>query len=234
MPRPTLLLVHGVWHGSWCWEALTPVLRADGWTTRTVDLPSAGERAGVQDDARVVLEELAGIDGPVAVVAHSYGGVPVTQAVAEASGVSHVVYLAAYQLDIGESLLGYHGAPAPSEPDGFQAVPGRPVPLFYADVPTADAEAAAARLVPQSTRSFSDTLTSAGWHTVPSAYVVCEQDEALPPRIQEELAARSGAVHRIASGHSPFLSMPRELARLLSGIVSEPASGPRSPRPAAP
>ncbi|MEV7690325.1 alpha/beta fold hydrolase [Streptomyces bungoensis] len=217
--RPTLLLVHGAWHGSWCWERLTPVLDADGWTTRTVDLPSAGSEAGVRDDARVVLEALARTAGPVVVVAHSYGGVPATQAVAEAANVSHVVYLAAYQLDVGESLLSHHGAPAPADPGGFQAVPDHPVPLFYADAPAADAQAAAARLVPQSTKSFSDTLTAAGWHTVPSTYVVCEQDQALPPGDQERLAVRSGSVHRIASGHSPFLSMPEEFAGLLAKIA---------------
>lgn len=227
--RPTLLLVHGAWHGSWCWERVTPVLDADGWTTRTVDLPSAGSPAGVRDDARAVLDALAGIDGPVVVVAHSYGGVPATQAVAEAAGVSHIVYLAAYQLDVGESLLGHHGAPAPADPGGFQAVPDHPVPLFYADAPAADAEAAAGRLVPQSTRSFSETLTAAGWHTVPSTYVVCEQDRALPPADQEQLATRSGSVHRIASGHSPFLSMPGELAGLLAKIASGTA-GRAAPR----
>ncbi|QOV47814.1 alpha/beta hydrolase [Streptomyces chromofuscus] len=223
MSRPTLLLVHGAWHGSWCWEPLTAVLHADGWEVRTVDLPSAGREAGVQDDARVVLQEVARIDGPVVVVAHSYGGVPVTQAVAEAPNVVHIVYLAAYQLEVGENLLGRHGAPTPSNPDGFQAVPDQPVPLFYADAPTADAEAAAARLVPQSTRSFSETVTAAAWHTIPSTYVVCEQDQALPPQLQEELATRAGTVHRMASSHSPFLSMPGRFAALLTKIASEPA-----------
>ncbi|MFI1564417.1 alpha/beta fold hydrolase [Streptomyces sp. NPDC020490] len=213
--------MHGAWHGSWCWEGLTSLLLADGWETRTVDLPSAGGEAGVQDDAQVLLRELARIDGPVVVVAHSYGGVPVTQAVAEAENVTHTVYLAAYQLEVGESLLGRHGAPVPSDPDGFQAVPDQPVPLFYADAPAADAEAAAARLVPQSMRSFADTVTAAGWHTIPSTYIVCEQDQALPPRIQEELATRAGAVHRMASGHSPFLSMPGRFAELLTKIASE-------------
>nr|WP_258314423.1 alpha/beta fold hydrolase [Streptomyces sp. Act143] len=212
--------MHGAWHGSWCWQKLTPLLHADGWATRTVDLPSAGSGAGVRDDARVVLQALARIDGPVVVVAHSYGGAPATQAVAEAANVSHLVYLAAYQLDIGESLFSHHGAPLPADPGGFQAVPDHPVPLFYADAPAADAEAAAGRLVPQSTRSFGDTLTAAGWHTVPSTYVVCEQDQALSPDNQEQLALRSGAVHRIASGHSPFLSMPGDFAALLAKIAS--------------
>jgi pimeloyl-ACP methyl ester carboxylesterase len=217
--RPTLLLVHGAWHGSWCWDSLRAVLDGDGWTTRTVDLPSAGQQAGVRDDARAVLDELERIDGPVVVVAHSYGGIPVSEAVAEADSVPHLVYLAAYQLDVGESLLGHHGAPVPPEPHGFQAVPDHPVPMFYGDVPEPEAEEAARRLVPQSTKSFSDTLTQAGWHTIPSTYVVCENDQALAPQNQEALAARAGAVHRIASHHSPFLSMPEELAALLAKIA---------------
>ncbi|WP_171116866.1 MULTISPECIES: alpha/beta fold hydrolase [Streptomyces] len=225
VPRPTLLLVHGAWHGSWCWSSLTKVLDARGWRTRTVDLPSAGHDAGLQDDARAVLDELRRIDGPAVVVAHSYGGIPVTQAVAQAGNVAHVVYVAAYQLDAGESLLGFHGAPVPSEPHGFQAVRDNPVALFYGDVPGPEAEAAAARLVPQSTRSFSDSLTQAGWRAVPSTYVICEHDRALPPRHQEELAARSGAVHRIASGHSPFLSMPAQLAALITEIADAPDDG---------
>ncbi|MFJ4692310.1 alpha/beta fold hydrolase [Streptomyces sp. NPDC088766] len=217
--RPTLLLVHGAWHGSWCWDALRAELGAGGWTTRVVDLPSAGQEAGVQDDARAVLAELERIGGPAVVVAHSYGGIPVTQAVAEAGDVAHVVYLAAYQLDVGESLLGHHGAPVPPEPHGFQAVPDNPVPVFYGDVPGAEADRAARRLVPQSTKSFVEPLTRAGWHTVPSTYVVCEHDRALPPENQETLAARSGAVHRLACHHSPFLSMPGELAALLAEIA---------------
>ncbi|MEV7990463.1 alpha/beta hydrolase [Streptomyces sp. NPDC086077] len=219
VPRPTLLLVHGAWHGSWCWSPLTAVLNARGRRTRTVDLPSAGREAGVQDDARVVLDALRRIDGPAVVVAHSYGGIPATQAAAQAANVERIVYLAAYQLDAGESLLGFHGAPVPPAPRGFQPVPDNPAAMFYGDVPEAEAAEAVARLVPQSTRSFSDSLTQAAWHTVPSTYVVCEYDQALPPGHQEALAARSEAVHRIGSGHSPFLSMPAQLGALLTEIA---------------
>ncbi|MEO3784153.1 alpha/beta fold hydrolase [Actinocorallia sp. B10E7] len=214
-----MLLVHGAWHGSWCWDRLRPALGADGWSTRTVDLPSAGGDAGVHEDAQAVLGELDRIDGPVVIVAHSYGGIPVTQAAAKAAGVSRIVYLAAYQLDAGESLLGFHGAPVPDEPAGLRPVPDDPLPMFYGDVPDAEARDAALRLVPQSTRSFAEPLTEAAWRTVPSAYIVCEHDRALPPRDQEALAARSEEAHRLASGHSPFLSMPQELASLLAKIA---------------
>ncbi|MCD0484079.1 alpha/beta fold hydrolase [Streptacidiphilus sp. ASG 303] len=223
-PRPTLLLVHGAWHGSWCWDRVRPLLEDDGWATRTVDLPSAGgPDAGLHDDSRAVLAEMERIDGPVVVVAHSYGGAPVSQALASAPGVAHAVYVAAFQLDAGESLLGQYGAPLPEEPHGVQPVPDDPVHLFYGGVPAAEAEEAARRLVPQSTRSFAETLTGAGWHTVPSTYVVCEQDRALPLQNQEAMAARAGAVHRLASHHSPFLSAPGEFAALLAKIALEAA-----------
>lgn len=216
---PTMLLVHGAWHGSWCWAGLRSALGAAGRSTRTVDLPSAGRDAGVHEDVHAVLDELGRIDGPVVVVAHSYGGVPVTQAVAETGGVSRIVYLAAYQLDAGESLLGFHGAPIPDDPAGLQPVPDDPHSMFYGDVPDTEAQEASRRLVPQSTRSFAEPLTKAAWHTVPSAYIVCEHDQALPPQNQETLATRSGEVHRLASGHSPFLSMPQELAALVTKIA---------------
>ncbi|WP_189186372.1 alpha/beta hydrolase [Streptomyces albiflavescens] len=211
--------MHGAWHGAWCWEKLTAVLEADGWRTRAIDLPSAGGRAGMHDDAQAVLGELELIDGPVVVVAHSYGGIPVSQAAAEAGNVSRIVYLTAFQLDVGESLLGFAGAPVPPEPGDFEPMPNDPIAMFYGDAPRSEAEEAAKRLVPQSTKSFWDVLTKAAWHTVPSTYIICEGDQALPAQAQQVLAERSGAVHRIAGDHSPFLSKPAELAALLAKVA---------------
>ncbi|TFE53931.1 alpha/beta hydrolase [Streptomyces sp. ICN441] len=226
--RPTLLLVHGAWHGTWCWERLEPVLAADGWMTRTVALPSAVRSdtppaAGIDQDTRAVLDALEGIEGPAVVVAHSYGGIPVTQAIADASNVSHCVYLAAYQLDVGESLFGFHGAPEHQDPQGVIPPLKNSDTELYADVSEEETARAVLRLVPQTARSFTDRVKKAGWRTVPSSYIICEQDQALPLRDQERLAGRAGAVHRLDSGHSPFLSMPAELAALLAKIALEEA-----------
>ncbi|MFB7293962.1 alpha/beta fold hydrolase [Actinacidiphila glaucinigra] len=220
---PTLLLVHGAWHGSWCWDRVRSLLAADGWATRVADLPSAGqETAGVQEDAREVLRGLEGIEGPVVVVAHSYAGVPVAQVVAEAPAIAHVVYLTAYRLEVGETVLGYHGAAIVPEPRGFRPVPDDPVAAFYGDVPPREAEAAVARLVPQSTKSFVEPLTSASRRAVPSTYVVCERDRALRPALQEDMAAHiAGPVYRLPSHHSPFLSMPGACASLFARIALE-------------
>lgn len=54
---------------------------------------------------------------------------------------------------------------------------------------------------------------------MPSTYVVCDDDQAIPPPAQEMLAQRSGTVHHLPSGHSPFLSHPTELAALLRPLL---------------
>ncbi|SCF45675.1 alpha/beta fold hydrolase [Micromonospora mirobrigensis] len=244
--RPTLLFVHGAWHGSWTWGKLERELTARGWATRTVDLPSAltpdaptEPTPGMYDDARVIRAALDSIDGPVVVVAHSYGGVPVTQATGGAGNVAHIVYLAAYQLDVGEALLPYHGVPVPESVEGVLPVVdpsiGRiPLPYFYGGVEAAEAEEAAARLVPQSLRSFHEVVTEAGWRSIPSSYIVTERDQALPAAVQEQLATRAQAVHRLDSHHSPMLSMAGELASLLVTIAQDArtaTAGSREPTP---
>ncbi|MFC5213307.1 alpha/beta hydrolase [Streptomyces coerulescens] len=225
--RPTILLVHGAWHGPWCWEELESALLSHSWATRTVALPSAGDTeplAGMHTDARVVREALQDIEGPVVVVGHSYGGIPVTQAIADAPNVKHAVYLAAYQLDVGESLYGFHGATEPKHPIGVVQPMENSAEALYGDLSEEQAARSVRKLVPQSVRSFSERVTKAGWPAVPSTYIICDQDKALPLQVQETLAARAKDVHRLKSGHSPFLSMPAELAALLASI----AQGSRS------
>src|SRR3984893_6462481 len=60
----------------------------------------------------------------------------------------------------------------------------------------------AAPPVPQSVRSFGETVTKAGWRTIPATYIVCTSDESLPPELQEIFAVRAAAVERMDSGHS--------------------------------
>ncbi|MGV9454453.1 alpha/beta fold hydrolase [Streptomyces sp. NPDC003635] len=216
---PVILLVHGAWHGSWCWELLAPELTSLGWRVETVDLPSASadprNTAGMYDDARVVRAKLAGLDGPVTVLAHSYGGLPVTEAGA-APHVSRLVYLSAFQLDEGDSLSGLSGGALPSGETGTLPAHEDARNHLYADVRDDVARRAVDRLVPQTVKSFSEPLTTAAWKSVPSTYIVCEQDRAVDPGLQEQLAARSERSYRIAAGHSPFLSLPVELARLIT------------------
>ncbi|MFI6360049.1 alpha/beta hydrolase [Streptomyces sp. NPDC050743] len=218
--QPAILLVHGAWHGAWCWEKLAPELTALGWRVATVDLPSASadpeNTAGMYDDARVIHERLAGIDGPVTVLAHSYGGLPATEAATSTANVSRLLYLSVFQLDEGDSLADQSGGQLPIGDTGTLPANEDPVNYFYADAAPEDAERAAARLVRQTVKSFSEPLTAATWKAVPSSYIMCEQDQALPLAFQEAMAVRSERSYRLPTSHSPFLSAPARLARLIT------------------
>ncbi|WP_405883524.1 alpha/beta hydrolase [Streptomyces sp. NBC_01136] len=224
--RSTVLLVHGAWHGAWCWEKFAPELAALGWNVVTVDLPSSSadpdNTAGMYDDAREIRRRLDGISGPVTVLAHSYGGLPATEAAGGADNVERLVYVSAFQLDEGESLASQSAGQIPEGDVGTLPANDDPRKYFYGDVPQDDADRAADRLVLQTLKSFNEPLTRAAWKGIPSTYIVCEQDLAIPPAFQEAMAARASRNYRIPAGHSPFLSMPAELARVItSDSVSE-------------
>jgi pimeloyl-ACP methyl ester carboxylesterase len=215
------LLIHGGFHGAWVWAKVIDRLAALGWRAQTIELPSVGAkgqpRHGMRDDAAAVRRRLKAIDDPVVVVAHSYGGVVATEAAAGLANVTHIVYLAAFQLDIGESLLGLGGGPPPwwiVDADTLAA--GRPLETFYADVPPDDATQAIERLQPSTYSIVTERLTAAAWRTIPSTYVICEEDQALPLAAQEHMAERATNVRRLPSGHSPMLSRPTEVAQIIA------------------
>ncbi|WP_395640487.1 alpha/beta hydrolase [Pseudolysinimonas sp.] len=226
MSDPTILLVHGAWHGAWCWDAVIPLLEAKGRTVHAIDLPTvhAPNKAelGLADDAQAVTDAAAAIDGPVVVVAHSYGGVPTTQALAGAENVVHIVYIAAFALDAGESLLGAVGGEAPSwwMVDGPLTTAGNDAEpaesLFFNDLPADVASANVARLQSQATKPFGEAITEVAWKTIPSTYLITEQDVIFPLFAQEALSGRAGStVHRLDTGHSPFLSQPEATAAII-------------------
>jgi pimeloyl-ACP methyl ester carboxylesterase len=220
----SLLLVHGAWHGSWCWGPLRDAL-GDDVRVHTVDLPSVGDDpAALGDlyaDAAAVRGALEDLDGAVVVVGHSYGGAVVSEAVTADSGVAHLVYLCAFQLDVGDSLLGTVGGQAPPwwDVEGEAIGVIGPERVFYNGVPDELTRDSVARIVLQSRASVEQPLTNAGWRHTPSTYVVCEEDQAIPVFAQEAMSSRAGEVLRLPSGHSPFLSHPAELAALLRPVL---------------
>ncbi|MEY2532364.1 MAG: hypothetical protein QOF29_274 [bacterium] len=225
--EPTVVLVHGAWHGPWAWAEVQERLAGEGLDVVTVDLPSIGRDTGalgdLYDDAAAVRAALDAIDGPAVVVAHSYGGAPVTEAAAGAGNVAHIVYLTAFMLDEGESLLGLVGGAEPdwwiTSADGRTTLPAGPETVFYNDCPPEVAEAAAAQLAPQRKLTVEQPVREVAWRTIPSTYVVCERDNAIPVFAQDAMAQRAGAVERMDAGHSPFLSRPDELVVLLRDVV---------------
>ncbi|WP_326569898.1 alpha/beta fold hydrolase [Actinacidiphila glaucinigra] len=233
--RPTFLLVPGGHHGPWVWERLQQVLESDGWSTRAVSLVSAVEDPsaveplpGMHDDAKVIKRALEAIAGPVIVVAHSYGGVPVTEAIAGASNVVHAVYVAAYMLDVGEGMFQMHGVPAPDSLIGLRPPENPdlnlPAGFYDGDASNPETVEAMARLVPQTVRADFETVTQAGWKTVPNSYVIPDYDVSTVAAVEEDMAKRADAVYRVPGHHAPFYSHPREFADVLTKIATNTAT----------
>jgi hypothetical protein len=195
----SFLLVPGAWHKPWHLKLLADELRYVD--VHTVALTSAGDDPAALGDMYSDAAAIKSAAGPVVVVAHSYSGVPATQALSGADNVVRIVYLAAFQLDVGESLLSsFGGTPAPwwniRKQDGIadyiEAM--TPVDVFYGDVEPELAQQAAARLGYQSYPAKTQQLTEAAWRTIPSTYIICEDDNAIPPPGKNSSpGARSGS-----------------------------------------
>ncbi len=232
--RPaTILLVHGAWHGSWCWEAVRRHLDDAGIATAAVDNPSvATPGSDLHADGDNLRDALDAVAGPVVLAGHSYGGAVITDSGAHPK-VERLVYLTAFALDAGESLLENEltggegmklGEALVFDGDIVSVEPARVVEFFYHDCAPDVADAAAARLRPMPLAAMGGVPRSVAWREVPSTYVVCTDDRAIPVALQRSCAARIGDVVELATSHSPFLSRPDELARLLAELASRSRS----------
>jgi pimeloyl-ACP methyl ester carboxylesterase len=233
---PTLLLVHGSWHGPWCWEKLTPELDRLGIAWTAVALPCVGDDASalgtVADDVAVIEAAAREIAGDVVVVAHSYGGVPTTEAQFGAN-VKHLVYLGAFMPDVGQSLVSAL-PPGPLPPfvmareDGATEVN---LPLaaasFYNDCEVSLAQWAIGHLKLHNGICNVTLVTRTSWREIASTYIVLTEDHVSPSFMQRELAKQATHVRHMATSHSPFLSRPSELAQILAEIAEVEANAMR-------
>jgi len=220
----TCLLVHGAWHGAWCWEQVVPKLEAAGVKTVTVDNPSVARApSDLHADADNVMHALDEIRGPVTLVGHSYGGAVITDAGVH-DRVERLVYLTAFALDIGESVMvnDLKGGEETElgdaiEFDGDVATvrARRATELFFHDCDPSVAAEAVARLGPMSIPALAGIPRSIAWRAKPASYVVCTDDRILPVALQQSNAARTNETFELPTSHSPFLSRPDALAELL-------------------
>ena len=238
MAGDTFVLVHGSWHGSWCWDRLVPLLEQAGHRVVGVDLPgrddpSAVARATLDDFVGAVVSSVEAVEDPVVLVGHSLAGITVTQA---AEHIPHrlrrLVYVAAFLPTNGQSLLDLAAIPefATSLALHHQSVdldagvssiaPGHARETFYGRTEDPLAAAAAERLVPETLALTAAPvrLTPSGAGSVERSYVECLDDRAIPIGAQRVMHRAAGVevVHTLDADHSPFLSRPVELAAVLN------------------
>ncbi len=234
------VLVHGAWHGSWCWEKVAPLLEAEGHTVDAVDLPGRGGNPApvgemtLETFARYVADRVEAAGGPVVLVGHSMGGMSITQAAELVPDrIETLVYVTAFLPNDGQSLLQLadgdpealvHPNLIVDEAAGTCTVAEQARrETFYGECSAADAAEAAARLVPESLPAMEAPvrITEERAGSIRRVYVECVSDRAITIGKQRELwAARPcERVLTLDADHSPFLSTPQELAAQLLSVA---------------
>jgi pimeloyl-ACP methyl ester carboxylesterase len=232
------VLVHGGFHGGWCWDKMTPELARLGHEAVCPDLPGHGQRAaergtlsGYRDAVVDVLE-----DGDI-LVGHSMGGYITTMAADVAPvELGHVIYLAACYPLPGKSMLEaapyasqdltahYTAVDAPSGPGIAIESLEDATRFFYHDCTPEDAAWAFDQLTPEPTLPLAEpiSLTFAANVAVPRSYIVCTDDQSgHGPFVELFLQRLELAVaYPLWASHSPFLGRPGDTAALLHRIVS--------------
>ena len=219
--RPNIVLVHGAWADGSSWTAVIEGLQADGYRVTAPQFPLTS----LADDVGRLRHVLALQDGPTVIAGHSYGGQVMTALGNDAPNVVGLVYIAAFGLDEGESLGGLLAQGPPTPALAHQSVDQKGfvwlteddfVNHFAGDVDPVKAKVLYAVQQPLSTSVLSDVVMNApGWKSLPSWYMIAQDDEALPPDAQRMFANRMGATTvEVPSGHLAMVSHPAEVVKL--------------------
>ena len=224
--KPTIVLVHGAFADATGWQELIPLLQQK-YQVVAVQIPLSS----LDDDIATARRLLDAQHGPVVLVGHSYGGAVITAAAVSNPNVKALVYVAAFAPDAGEPLgsLQKNYAPPPLaatlRPDaaGFLYIDTAKFhEVFAQDLPLQKTRVMAVTQKPLSNTVFDATIKEAAWHTVPSWYLVAENDHAINPDLERFYARRMKAhTTEVPSSHVMFISHPAEVARVIDAAANE-------------
>jgi pimeloyl-ACP methyl ester carboxylesterase len=213
----TIVLVHGAFADGSGWKPIADILASHGYSVRVVQEPETSFDADVAATRRVLDKA-----GPCVLVGHSYGGMIITEA-GKHPDVKALVYVAAMQPDVGESLVSLADKmPPPSKSigpvgDGYLAVNPEAFPAdFAAGVPKPVADFMSISQVPIFNEALKAPATVAPWKDKPSYVVVAKGDRMINPDLERFMAKRAKSETIELDGpHAIFLLHPREIAALI-------------------
>ena len=230
----TVVLVHGAWHGPWCFDKVVAGLEARGVPVVAVERrrmhEPSGTLRGVTDSAEneaIVRAALNEVEGPAVLLGHSFGGVPITTAPLGNDNVKHLVYLTAMMPNTDGSMPDNFVNPELATAvlageDGSTTVQADKIRYaFYHQCSDEDYEHALTQLVRDDGAVPFDAPRDTAWNKITTTYVVCTQDQALLAEGQRALARRADRVVEWETDHSPFLSAPHLMVDLLDSLARE-------------
>lgn len=245
LSRTAIVLVHGAWHGAWCWRRVLPLLRGAGVETHAVTLTGVGERAHLMGPDITIETHVQDVIGlieaeeleHVVLVGHSYAGALITVVASRMHArhpglLKHLVYLDAAIPDPQASWSSNHLAETVAMREAQAAASdGLSFPPPDASVfglSGADRDWVNRRQTPQPYRLYKQPLDfdpALVW-SIPHSFIDCT-NPPLPTIDASRRRVRSEpgwTVYEMATGHDPMVSAPRELAQLLLKLHHQASS----------
>jgi pimeloyl-ACP methyl ester carboxylesterase len=223
----TFVLVHGAWHGGWCWKKLAPLLRVNGHTVLTPTMTGLGERAHllapeVNLETHIV-DIVAAVECEdvqrVVLVGHSYGGMVVTGVAPRiASRLSHIVYLDAFFPEDGKALKDYAPIP-PTRADGWR-IPPAGTPQNFGVKSQGDIAWVARRLGDQPLQTFTQPVRAPGETLAQSKqhFIQCTRTPWFAEAVQRGQRRGSRVHDLLIAGHDAMITEPAALAKILLNL----------------
>lgn len=232
----TFVLVHGVWHGGWCWSRVAEPLRARGHRVTTPTHTGLGERSHLLSKAitmdtfvedivnHLVFENLH----DVILVGHSFGGAPITGAADRVpERIAKLIYLDGAVMEDGETWFGLlppeiaaDRKRQAAEATGGVSLPVAPAASFGVTDPN-DAAFLEGRLTPHPLATFSTPLRLANpaGNNLPAHYIRCTDPEYVPAKLGLGRARDKGwPVSELETGHDAMVIAPQATADLLERL----------------
>jgi pimeloyl-ACP methyl ester carboxylesterase len=237
MASKNVVLVHGAFAESASWDGVIDPLEDAGHNV----IAAANPLRGLASDAEAVSDLVRSIDGPVVLVAHSYGGAVISNVAADAGEITGLVYVDGFAPEPGESAFDLAGKfPGSTTGDAVRPIPRSDGTTdlvlapelfrdnFCADVPEAQAARMAVTQRPCTLEALQEPSGDDPlWKKVPSWFVFGEQDRNLPAALHRFLAQRAGArgtVEIPGASHAISVSQPEATAEVILEAAAVPVS----------